>query len=127
VGLYEVCDFTRFGNGRLLAKAIAEDSHIAITDFELPVETNLKSWVAAFTNNGDTLDVIASCIEQYFSGSKDLYKDNPEDNSIMILTIMDVWVALNGIAIKESLIERIFSRDSFKLPPSLTPSSVVRL
>jgi hypothetical protein len=60
----------------------------------------LGSWVAASTNN-EALDVIASCILQYFSGAKDLYQDNAEDNSIMVLTIMDLWVALDRLAIRE--------------------------
>jgi len=97
---YEVHDFTQFGNGKL-AKAISTDPYIAIADFELSVERNLKSWVAASTNNDASVEVIVSCIEQYFSGAKDLYEDNPEDNSIMILTIMDLWVALDRIAIQE--------------------------
>ncbi len=96
---YEVHDFTQFGDGQL-AKAIAEDPHIASADFELSVEKNLESWVAGCTNDDDALDVIASCIEQYFSGAKGLYKDNPEDNSIMILTIMDLWVVLDRITIR---------------------------
>jgi hypothetical protein len=97
---YDVHDFTQFRDGRL-ERAIAEDPWVAIPDFELSVEKNLESWVAASTNNDDTPDVIASCIEQYFSGAKDRYKDNPEDNSIMILTIMDLWLALDRIAIQE--------------------------
>jgi len=67
------------------------------------VEKNLESWTAASTNNDNSSDVpvIASCIEQYFSGGKDLYKANTEDYSVMILTIMDLWVALDRLAIKE--------------------------
>ena len=97
--LYDEHDFAQFANGRL-EYAIAEDPHIAVADFELSVETHLKNWVVASTNNDKSLDVIASCIEQYFSGAKDLYKDNPEDNSMMILTIVDLWVALDRLAIQ---------------------------
>jgi len=97
--LYNEHDFAQFTNGRL-ANAIAKDRHIAVADFELSVEMHLETWVTASTNNDKTLEVIASCIEQYFSGAKDLYKDNPEDNSMMILTIMDLWVALDRLAIQ---------------------------
>ena len=98
--LYEVHDLTQFANGQL-ARAIAEDPYIALADFELSVERNLESWVAASTSHDDTLDVIASCIQQYYSGAQRLYRANPEDNSIMILTIMDLWVALDRITIQE--------------------------
>src|SRR6266851_988885 len=98
--LYDVHDFTQYTNGRL-AKAIAKDPRIAIADFELSVERNLESWVTASIDNDDAPDVIVSCIQQYFSGAEDLYEKNPEDNSIMILTIMDLWAALDRITIRE--------------------------
>jgi hypothetical protein len=58
----------------------------------------LGSWAAASTNIVDSSEVIASCIEQSFSGAKDLYGTNVEDTSIMILTIMDLWVVLDRFA-----------------------------
>jgi hypothetical protein len=97
--LYHVTDFAQLANGRL-AKAIVEDPHIAIADFELAVEKHLEAWVSASTNNDNSSDVMASCIEQYYSRAKDLYQGNPEDNSIMILTIIDLWVALDRSAIQ---------------------------
>ena len=94
--LNNVHNFAQFANGRL-AQAIAMDKRIAITDFELSVENGLPSWVAASTNNDDAPHVIASCIQQYFAGAKGLYGTSAEDNSIMILTIMDLWIALDTI------------------------------
>jgi hypothetical protein len=93
-------DFGRFVNGQL-ASAIAKDQCIAITDFELSVERDLESWVAASTNNDGAPDVIVSCVQQYFAGAKDYYGANAEGNSIMILTIMDLWVALDTLAIRQ--------------------------
>jgi hypothetical protein len=94
-----VTDFAQLANGRL-AKAIVEDPHIAIADFELAVEKHLEAWVSASTKNDNSFDVMASCIGQYHSPAKELYKGNPEENSIMILTIMDLWVALDRSAIQ---------------------------
>ncbi|KAI9510762.1 hypothetical protein F5148DRAFT_1274598 [Russula earlei] len=96
----DVDDFTLLAYGRL-AKVIYKDQRIAIADFELLVQRDLVSWVAASISNGDALDVIASCIQQYYDGAKDLYGANSEDNSIMILTIMDLWVALDTLAIQQ--------------------------
>ena len=98
--LHNVHDFTQFSNGKL-TKAITKDQRIATTDFELSVENNLESWIATSANNEDTSIVIASCIEQYFAGAKRLYDANAEDSSLMILTIMDLWVALDRFAIQE--------------------------
>ena len=111
---YNTYDFTRFANGQL-ATAIAEDKRIAIADFELSVEKNLESWVAASINNDYSSDVIASCLQQYYSGAKDLYGENPEDISMMILTIMDLWVALDRIAIQTCSLLREYSPE---IPPN---------
>jgi hypothetical protein len=93
-------DFAQYTNGRLTT-AITEDQRVAIADFELCVERDLETWVAASTKYEDTPDVIASCIQQYHAGVKDLYGTNAEDNSIMILTVMDLWVALDTSAIQQ--------------------------
>jgi len=98
--LCDVYDFTQFTNGRL-EKAIAVDRRTAIADFELSVKRNLEPWAAAYRSNDDALEVIASCIRQYYIGATDLYEANPEDNSIMILTIMDLWMALDRITIHQ--------------------------
>ena len=98
--LYPMCDFSQFSNGQL-ATAITDGRHVAIADFEISVERYLESWVEASTDNKTALDVIASCIQQYYAGAKGIYGANPEDNSIMILTIMDLWVALDRLAIQQ--------------------------
>ena len=93
-------DFGQFTK-RQLSSAIAKDKQIALTDFELTVETKLESWVAASTKNDNTPNVIASCIQQYYDGAKDHYGADAEGNSIMILTIMDLWVALDMSTIRQ--------------------------
>ena len=93
-------DFSQFSNGQL-AQAIAEDQHIASVDFESFVEKNLEPWLSACPGDQNSLDMMASCIQQYYTGVKDLYRDNAEDNSIMILTIMELWVALDILAIHQ--------------------------
>ena len=95
-----LCDFSQFTNGRL-ANAIDKDQYIALNDFESTVEKCLESWIAASRGNNDAPDVIASCIQQYFAGARRLYEGNAEDSSIMILTIMDLWVALDIFTIQQ--------------------------
>lgn len=93
-------DFKQFTEGRL-AKAIAKDRRIALADFELSVKKYLGSWATASLDSDGAPEVIASCIEQYLSGAKDLYGTNAEDNSLMILTILDLWVAMDTLAIQQ--------------------------
>ena len=106
--LNHVHDFAQFTNGRL-AQAMAKDQSIAIADFELSVDSDLVSWTTASINNDDAPDVIASCIQQYFAGAKNLFGTSAEDNSIMILTIMDLWVALDIFAIHQCPLLRQYS------------------
>ena len=91
-------DFSQISNGKL-AEAIAKDQHLAVADFEVSVERYLEPWVAASTNDRHAPEVIASCIQQYYAGAKGLYGSSAEDNSLMILTIMYLWVALDRLAV----------------------------
>ena len=91
-------DFSQFSNGKL-TEAIAKDQHLAVADFEFSVERYLELWVPASTNDKGAPEVIGSCIQQYHAGAKGLYGSNPEYNSIMILTIMYLWVALDRLAV----------------------------
>ena len=95
-----VHDFSQFANGRLTS-AFERDQDIALKDFEFTVGENLESWTAASRGTNDAPDVIASCIKQYVAGARRLYGENAEDNSIMILTIMDLWVALDTLTIQQ--------------------------
>ena len=106
--LYPTSDFSQFSNGQLTA-AITDGRYVAIADFEISVERYLESWVKTSTNDKNALDVIASCIQQYYAGAKGPYGANPEDNSIMILTIMDLWVALDKLAIQQCPLLGLYS------------------
>ena len=98
--LNSIRDFSQFSSGQL-AMAVAKDQCVALKDFEFTVERDLGSWVAATGGDDDAPNVIASCIKQYVAGARRLYEDNAEDNSIMILTIMDLWVALDTFTIQQ--------------------------
>ena len=98
--LANTLDFGHFSGGRLAA-VVAEDKRTALADFELSVERYLDYWVDNSQHDDNAPDVIASCIEQYFDVAKNIYGTDPEDGSVMILTIMDLWVALDRLAIQE--------------------------
>ena len=93
--LANVFSFSQFSDGRLAA-AIAADKRTALADFEFSVERYLESWVDN-QHDEDAVDVIASCIEQYFDAARNIYGVDPEDNSGMILTVMDLWMALDKL------------------------------
>ena len=98
--LANTSNFVLFGGGGLAA-AVAKDKRVALADFELSVERYLDNWVDAFEHDDNAPDVIASCIEEYFSIARDIYGANHEDNSVMILTVMDLWMALDTLTIRQ--------------------------
>ena len=91
------CSFS--GDG--LQEAVIEDKRTALADFELSVERFLDYWVDNSLQDDNAPDIIASCIKQYFDVAKDVYGADPEDGSIMLLTIMDLWMALDKVTTQQ--------------------------
>ena len=88
-------------SGGGLASAVAEDKRTALADFELSVERYLDYWVDTSMYDDNAPDVIASCIEQYIDVAKGAYGADPEDGSVMLLTIMDLWMALDKLTTQQ--------------------------
>ncbi len=98
--LVDTVDFSRFSDGRLTA-AVAKDKRTALADFELSVERYLDSWVGSLQRDYNAPGVVVSCIEQYYASASEIYNAYPEDNSVMILTITDLWMALDKLTIQQ--------------------------
>ncbi|KIM42918.1 hypothetical protein M413DRAFT_10316 [Hebeloma cylindrosporum] len=81
-----------------LSKAVQADPRIALADFELLVQERLDDWVTQNSHTESASATLGSCMEQYISAAKTHYASNPEDESLMLLTIMELWVALDTIA-----------------------------
>ncbi|KAH9019485.1 hypothetical protein EDB85DRAFT_2294152, partial [Lactarius pseudohatsudake] len=98
--LASTLDFGHLADGHLAA-AVAEDKRTALADFESSVERYLDYWVDAHQHDENAPDVVASYIEQYFDIARDTYGANPEDNSVMILTVMGLWMALDKLTTRQ--------------------------
>jgi hypothetical protein len=106
--LANTTDFHLFSDGRL-TNAVANNGHIALADFELSVERHLDDWVKSCPPGDNPLDLIASCFYQYISSARQIYRSNPEENSIMILTCLDLWKALDTLAIRQCSLLKSYS------------------
>ncbi len=62
---------------------------------------HLDSWVDSSKHDDNAPDVIASCVEQYHDNAAGIYRDSPEDKSVMLLTIMDLWMALDKLTVQQ--------------------------
>ncbi|KAI8631861.1 hypothetical protein F5Y19DRAFT_492813 [Xylariaceae sp. FL1651] len=64
------------------------------------VASNLDSWVVTHAVDSDTCCDLRALIQQYHSEAVTHYQGNPEAMSIMLLTIMELWVAMDKAAVK---------------------------
>lgn len=78
-----------------LQTLFAENGQLALSDFEQIVETCIDDWVAKDLHEPSRCSKLATCIDEYRRAASPMYASSPEDMSIMILTIFDMWVALD--------------------------------
>jgi uncharacterized protein YdcH (DUF465 family) len=121
--LCNIQDFKSFDNG-LLSSAFTVHKHVTLFDFEASVHEYLTEWTDNNCHSESAYAVIASCIEQYTSAALSYYSD-VADRSIMILTIMTLWVSLDRLVtrlypllldyspeISENIVEPLLLRSS---------------
>ncbi|EUC59846.1 large low complexity protein, putative, partial [Rhizoctonia solani AG-3 Rhs1AP] len=98
--LENVVDFSRYAIGGL-SRTFGNDGHLALFDFEASVFINLASWVASQSNLSEASVIMSSCFRQYLKAAKSYYKADTSDQSVMILTLIRIWMAIDELAIKE--------------------------
>ena len=106
-----------------LRKAAEADSYVALADFEFLIQERLDNWV--MKNNGDesACETLGSCLTQYISIATKLYSSTPEAQSLMLLTIMELWVALDTIAV---ILCPLLSSYSPEIPASILHPLLLR-
>lgn len=84
-----------------LSSLSSTDSFTALADFESLVTESLDDFIDRNIDRPDSCVIIASCLNQYADTALVAYTSNPEDISIMLLTIFDLWVALDKLAVAQ--------------------------
>ncbi|KAG1873394.1 hypothetical protein C8R48DRAFT_769831 [Suillus tomentosus] len=84
----------------LIAAHAAEPS-LALTDFETAISSGIDDWVAHVPLESiDSACVsIEACASAYSSRALTAYNGNPENLSIMLLTLFELWVAMDKIVV----------------------------
>jgi hypothetical protein len=95
---------------------VADDARLLLADLELWVQDWLDSWLRVNWNSPSTCTYIVELIKNYTEMATSNYAGNPEDISLMLLTSMDLWVALDKCAARHEL---LLSRYDPGFPPSL--------
>jgi len=70
-----------------------------LADLELWVHHSLNDWLRANLERKDACTALAKVIDTYATAASSAYTDMPEDISLMLLTTMDLWVALDKCAL----------------------------
>ncbi len=112
-------DFTR----DKLSGAFTADARIALADFEFCVQNYLDIWLIRALTDSSSSAILSVCVEEYMKAARNAYVSNPEDESIMILTLMDLWVAMDKVAVSQCL---LLSEYSPEIPLDLLQPILLR-
>jgi hypothetical protein len=120
--LVDVVNFAAFNNGAL-STAYSADGHIALFDFESAVYNQLSDWTTNNIHSESSCAVISSCLDQYTSAATACYAHDVADRSIMILTVLELWVSLDRLATTQQPLLRDYSPE---IPDNLVESLLLR-
>jgi hypothetical protein len=95
---------------------VAGAARLFLADLEFWVQDWLDGWLGANWDSLSTCACLVELIENYTTTATSTYAGNPEDISLMLLTSIDLWVALDKCAIRH---ESLLSRYDPGFPPSL--------
>ncbi|KAI6002350.1 hypothetical protein EDC04DRAFT_3147123 [Pisolithus marmoratus] len=117
------------------------DPRVTHYDVERVVRDDIDDWVTGVPANDiavacEKLELLAS---KYSSGARETYKDNPEDFSRMVLTVIEVWVAIDKLVMRQipmlreyspevpiTLLERLLLRDAHDIQRLCLASDYIR-
>ena len=88
-------------NGVFFKEVYYAEPHTALYDVERAVEQEIDRWIDQATKNDNACVQLEILADNYSSAALEIYGSNPELLSVMLLTIVELWVAIDRIAIKE--------------------------
>lgn len=75
-----------------------KDVRLFLADIEIWVTDHLPTWLMWYQTSELEFNALANLISIYQETSDKVYKDIPEDQSIKLLTLLDLWIALDKCA-----------------------------
>ncbi|KAG1735376.1 hypothetical protein EDB19DRAFT_1638507 [Suillus lakei] len=84
-----------------LVAAHAAEPSLTLVDFETAIGSGIDDWVArvSFQSIDSACVSIEACASAYSSRALKAYKGNPENLSIMLLTLFELWVAMDKVVV----------------------------
>ena len=109
-----------------IPESFTGNGFVSLADLELLVQDDLDNWVEQHihTSSIDSVCVkLADCIEAYHNAAHKLYGSNPEDMSLMLLTLFELWVALDKLVVADIPLLADYSPE---IPPQMLESLLLR-
>ncbi|KAF5344605.1 hypothetical protein D9758_013897 [Tetrapyrgos nigripes] len=91
--------FERYSDKSTLEDALSTDKSLGLADLELSLQGNLNVWVSQHLTDSDAPGVLFNIFMVYLSISRGHYGESQEDVSIMMLTLLELWVALDKVVV----------------------------
>ena len=88
-------------DGAFFEKACQAEPHVTLYDVERAVEEGIDGWVDEVMDNDEACVKLEILANKYSSSALQTYGKNPEFLSVMLLTLIELWIALDKIAIRE--------------------------
>ncbi|KAJ1300163.1 hypothetical protein OPQ81_011915 [Rhizoctonia solani] len=120
--LENINEFSEYTDGAL-SLAFQNDPHLALFDFEASVFDNLSSWTRRQSNYSRACATLFSCFHQYLKLARSYYTADVADLSIMVLTLMRIWMAIDELAAKDC---PLLSNYSPELPTDILDPLLLR-
>jgi hypothetical protein len=89
---------TGFPDLALLKTGISYPARLSLLDIDLWVQRSLQDWTTENLRSDTACTMLTKLIQEYTRAATRVYADSPEDTSLMLLTTMDLWVALDTCA-----------------------------
>jgi hypothetical protein len=81
-----------------ILNAFGDDKSLCITALEAWIEQNLQTWLSSHIRDEETCRQIFGLIQLYYSVASTFYAKSPTSLSIMYLSLLELWVAIDRSA-----------------------------
>jgi hypothetical protein len=115
-----------FGTGAAsLERATLSDKFAGLRDFEESIRLSLDDWVNQRLDGGDDklYASLAEYFQVYYKAAAEMYKSNAEDQSIMLLTLFEIWMAIDRLATRKIPLMKDYTPE---VSPDLLQSLLLR-
>ncbi|KAF9260099.1 hypothetical protein L218DRAFT_1003041 [Marasmius fiardii PR-910] len=84
-----------------LSDALRELGALALFDFERAVGEGIDSWISKRLTSEVACLTVWKWIEEYHKHAEPRYKGNPEETSMMYLTLLELWIGLDKLCVEQ--------------------------